>query len=103
MAASWRTDRRSSTERGYTYQWRKARARYLQSNPLCVYCMKQGRTEAAAVVDHIVKHGGNQDLFWDESNWQALCKLHHDSTKQREEKRQVKSVQIGDDGYPIEE
>ena len=65
--------------------------------------MKQGRTEAATVVDHIVKHGGNQDLFWDESNWQALCKLHHDSTKQREEKRQVKSVQIGDDGYPIEE
>ena len=55
------------------------------------------------MVDHIIKHGGNQDLFWDENNWQALCKLHHDSTKQREEKRQVKSVQIGADGYPIEE
>ena len=103
MAASWRGDRRNSHERGYNYQWRKARARYLQSHPLCAYCMKQGKTEAATVVDHIVKHSGNQDLFWDESNWQALCKLHHDSTKQREEKRQVKSVQIGADGYPIEE
>ena len=84
MSASWRTDRRSSTERGYTYQWRKARARYLQSNPLCVYCMKQGRTEAATVVDHIVKHGGNQDLFWDENNWQAMNKRCHDKKTARE-------------------
>lgn len=103
MAASWRKDKRNSHERGYTYKWRKARERYLLSNPLCVYCMKQGKTEIATVVDHISKHNGNQDLFWDESNWQALCKLHHDSTKQREEKRKIESVQIGVDGYPVGE
>lgn len=28
-----------------------------------------------------------QKLFWSRSNWQGLCKQHHDSTKQRMEKR----------------
>jgi hypothetical protein len=26
-------------------------------------------------------------LFWDVTNWQALCKPHHDATKQAEETR----------------
>jgi 5-methylcytosine-specific restriction protein A len=30
------------------------------------------------VVDHIVPHRGREQLFWDESNWQALCKPCHD-------------------------
>jgi 5-methylcytosine-specific restriction protein A len=30
------------------------------------------------VVDHIVPHRGREQLFWDESNWQALCKACHD-------------------------
>ena len=25
-------------------------------------------------VDHIVPHKGDQQLFWDQSNWQALCR-----------------------------
>jgi 5-methylcytosine-specific restriction protein A len=25
------------------------------------------------VVDHIVPHRGDKKLFWDSSNWQALC------------------------------
>lgn len=32
----------------------------------------------ATVVDHIVPHCGNQQLFWDTDNWQPLCKKHHD-------------------------
>ena len=48
----------------------------------------------ATVVDHIKPHRGNELLFYDARNLQSLCKLHHDSTKQREEKR---GVQIGCD------
>lgn len=33
---------------------------------------------AASVVDHIIPHKGNDDLFWDMSNHQALCKKCHD-------------------------
>lgn len=32
----------------------------------------------AEVVDHIQSHKGDMRLFWDESNWQPLCKRHHD-------------------------
>ncbi|MGE8338123.1 HNH endonuclease [Pseudomonas laurylsulfatiphila] len=81
---SWRSDK-TSTQRGYGYKWQKARERYLRDHPLCVYCARQGLTAAAGVVDHKVPHRGDQSLFWDESNWQSLCKPCHDSVKQAEE------------------
>ena len=85
---SWRTDKRSSTERGYNATWRKARNAYLYDHPLCVMClaMTTPRTVPANVVDHIVPHKGDQALFWDTANWQALCKPHHDSDKQMTER-----------------
>jgi len=33
---------------------------------------------AAGVVDHIVPHKGDADLFWQRTNWQPLCKPCHD-------------------------
>ena len=30
------------------------------------------------VVDHIIPHRGDQKLFWDQNNWQSLCKSCHD-------------------------
>ncbi len=68
----------SSSERGYTYRWQKAAKAFLREHPLCVSCEAQGIVRAAEVVDHIVPHRGNQKLFWDPSNWQALCKRCHD-------------------------
>ena len=62
----------------YGRRWRKARALFLNSNPLCVRCRDRGEVKAADVVDHIVPHKGNQSLFWDQSNWQPLCKRDHD-------------------------
>ena len=47
-------------------------------HPLCVSCQAEGKLTAATVVDHIVPHRGDTKLFWDESNWQPLCKEHHD-------------------------
>ena len=70
----------------YGSRWRKLRARFLAANPLCVYCWRDGIVEQATVVDHIKPHRGDHALFWDQGNWQGLCKAHHDSTKQREEK-----------------
>ena len=72
------TERGSSSARGYNRQWQKARKRYLASHPFCVMCLKEGRMTKATVVDHIIPHRGDPDLFWDESNWQPLCKHHHD-------------------------
>ncbi len=73
-----RSDRDSASRRGYNSRWQKARVRYLHSHPLCVECKKAGKLTQATVVDHIVPHRGDQKLFWDESNWQPLCKPCHD-------------------------
>ncbi|MBF8651987.1 HNH endonuclease [Pseudomonas putida] len=81
---SWRSGMTSS-QRGYDYKWQKARERYLNDHPLCVYCQRNGRITAARIVDHIVAHRGDMTLFWDQSNWQSLCKPCHDSVKQAEE------------------
>ncbi len=70
-------DRPSAASRGYGGAWRKARKRYLQAHPLCVECLKEGRYVRATDVDHIKPHRGDHVLFWDESNWQALCHSHH--------------------------
>ena len=85
----------------YGSRWDKARRAFLAHHPLCVMCQQQGKTVAASAVDHITPHklkaalqSGNtvviaqaQGLFWDRRNWQPLCTLHHNATKQRMEKR----------------
>jgi len=76
----WSPDalRGSAASRGYDSKWRSARVDFLKKNPLCVKCREQGKLNAATVVDHIRPHRGDQQLFWDKSNWQPLCKDCHD-------------------------
>jgi len=80
--------RGSSTDRGYTWKWRVESKQFLAAHPWCVMCQADVpmRYERALIVDHIKPHRGNQTLFWDRSNWQSLCKWHHDSVKQQQER-----------------
>lgn len=104
-AGSWRSDKTSSTARGYGYKWQQARAGYLLAHPYCAYCLREVGISYnqdavaiglacvragiglphAAVVDHVVPHRGDMKLFWDKTNWQSLCASHHSRDKQREE------------------
>ena len=76
---AWSGDRLrgGADARGYDARWRTARKRYLSRHPLCIECLKKGDITPATVVDHIVPHRGDRNLFWDESNWQSLCERHH--------------------------
>jgi 5-methylcytosine-specific restriction protein A len=74
--------RGSSSQRGYGSKWQKAREIFLKENPLCAICER-----TATVVDHIVPHKGDQFLFWDQANWQPLCKSCHDSKTAMEDRR----------------
>ncbi|MCK4817890.1 HNH endonuclease [bacterium] len=67
--------RGSSTERGYGVWWRAYRKIYLIKNPFCVDPIGEhpGVVVAANVVDHIIAHKGNNKLFRDPSNHQAVC------------------------------
>ena len=91
--------RGSSAERGYGGPWQKARDGFLRSHPLCVRHEQRGEKVGADVVDHIVPHRLKQakdsqdpvriakarELFWDQGNWQALCKDCHDSKTEAED------------------
>jgi 5-methylcytosine-specific restriction protein A len=84
--STYDSQRGSSNARGYNVRWQKARVTYLRSHPLCAECERQGRTTPATLVDHIIPHKGDTNLFWDvDGNWQPLCKPCHDRKTARED------------------
>lgn len=92
-------ERGSSAKRGYSYRWQKARTTFLMREPLCKVCSTMLRPVEATEVDHIIPHrlgdainSGDplrthaaQALFWDSSNWQALCGPCHSAKTVRED------------------
>lgn len=76
---------RSADRRGYNAAWRKASKQFLAAHPLCGECRLNGRLVKATVVDHVIPHRGDKELFWDRSNWRALCKRCHDRKTRRED------------------
>lgn len=77
-----RERRGTARQRGYTKQWEKFRQQFLAEHPLCEYCLAKGKTVAAKVVDHDIPHGGDPDLFWN-NTFTALCVPCHSGPKQR--------------------
>lgn len=89
--------RGSSNARGYTWQWSKRARQFLECYPLCgmrpgnvlpveSVCYAAGIRTPATVVDHVIPHRGDPDLFADSvGNWQALCSSCH-SHKTRTER-----------------
>ena len=77
--------RPSAAMRLYDRWWRRESKLFLRKNPKCVDCEADGRTEAATIVDHVIPHRGDRELFRDRSNWQGLCKPHHDTKTARGE------------------
>lgn len=82
-------DVKTTKEKGYNSRWRKERNRYLKKHPLCVRCLAEQKLIKATVVDHKIPHRGDQVLFWDENNWQALCKACHDRKTMTGDRYQV--------------
>ncbi|HZG83844.1 HNH endonuclease signature motif containing protein [Paenibacillus sp.] len=78
-------ERGTAHQRGYNTRWQKARKTFLSRNPLCRHCQDEGFLTPATVVDHVIPHRGDQDLFWDSNNWQPLCKRHHDIKTAKED------------------
>ena len=79
--------RETAHQRGYTSKWRKASKTFLSraENALCVHCKEEGVIMEATVVDHIIPHKKDWKLFWNTSNWQPLCKKHHDRKTAKED------------------
>ena len=75
-------------QRGYGEDWTKLRNAFIQENPLCVECLKEGVTNPENIeIDHIEPISGVNDprrLDW--SNLQALCRSHHKRKTDREQR-----------------
>lgn len=68
-------------------RWREASEAFRSEpeNACCRECLKRGRVRASKVTDHIIPHRGDESLFWDRENWQALCQsCHSRKTNSRE-------------------
>lgn len=80
-AKEYDRQRGSASTRLYDRRWQAASKAFLRLHPLC-QCpeCQEGRIRvtSASVVDHITPHKGDIDLFWNESNWQAMNKNCHD-------------------------
>ena len=85
----------------YGRRWRKIRRQFLTEHPLCVMCEVDGRVVPAQEVDHIKKHGGNPELFFDVDNLQGLCSWHHRTVKAQME-RSGRARGHRADGWPID-
>lgn len=88
-------DRRSSAAEAYhrwykTARWQARRADQIAREPLCAFCLAQGRVTPATVADHVEPHRGDPDLFW-HGDLQSLCDADpwrcHSSTKAKAEQR----------------
>jgi 5-methylcytosine-specific restriction protein A len=65
-----------------TARWQKERSLFLSLFPLCFVCR-----EPSTVVDHRVPHQGDEAAFWNQANWQALCRYCHNAKTGRETRR----------------
>ena len=71
---------RKTTEHLKLYKsssWIKLRKAYLLANPICVICKAKGIRTPANTVDHKIPHKGNRKLFFNQRNWQPLCRSCH--------------------------
>jgi 5-methylcytosine-specific restriction enzyme A len=73
------------------------RKRYLERDPLCAECKRQGRIKLAEEIDHIIPlHKGGT---YEDSNLQGLCKpCHQEKTAADMGVKQKVSISI--DGWP---
>jgi hypothetical protein len=83
-----------------TARWRSLRIAQLTARPLCRYCQDQGHVTPATICDHAEPHRGDPVKFWS-GPFISLCKPHHDSSKQSEERLGRSQAAIGVDGWPV--
>lgn len=83
-----------------THTWKALRNRQLSHNPLCAFCLEEGQTTPATIVDHVERHNGDRMAFFNGA-LQSLCKPHHDGTKQRIEIHGF-DPRVDADGLPVD-
>jgi 5-methylcytosine-specific restriction protein A len=83
-------------------RWRKVAKMFLDQNPLCNPCWKiSGREVPASIVHHKIEHKGDEALFWNWDNLEAVCPSCH-SGHIRVSEHVGYSQACDADGFPID-
>lgn len=105
-SGSWQHHHKTTTERGYGWQWQKLREQILSRDQhLCLTCKAKGRVTPATQVDHIKpKSRGGTD---DPDNLASICSDCHEEKSQREAaeaqgRTYKRKRRVGLDGYPVD-
>jgi 5-methylcytosine-specific restriction protein A len=74
-------DRGTAASRGYDARWQRIRARVLNEEPLCRFCLDDGHVTMAEVVDHVDGDSRNNAR----RNLRPLCERCHNSRTARDQ------------------
>lgn len=85
-------NRPNASGRGYDARWKAAAAKFKRTHPCCLGCAALNRRVATEIVDHVVPHKGDQEVFWNASMWQPSCRWHHDVVKKKLEHLFIQGV-----------
>lgn len=77
--------RERSDELYHSRRWTKLSKAFRSEHPLCVECERKGIITPSEVTDHIIPIGYHD--FWDQANWQALCRKCNIIKGNRDKKR----------------
>ena len=69
----------------YTARWQRNRRQKLQRNPLCEFCLEEGRIEPATEVDHKIPINQGGDPFPRLDDLTSLCAPHHNAKSRAEQ------------------
>jgi 5-methylcytosine-specific restriction endonuclease McrA len=83
-----------------TKRWQRLRRYQRQIEPLCRFCKERGIVTPGAVVDHVIPHNGDVNLFYT-GELQTLCADCHDRIKRMEELHGFRP-DVGLDGWPLD-
>ena len=84
-----------------TTRWRRGRLSFLARNPLCSMCARAADFVLRVLLTTSNPIKGDQLLFFDQANWQALCFNCHNSHKQSVERVGFDQLP-GVDGLPTD-
>ena len=85
----------------HSARWLRTRAAQVAAHPLCAMCKAEGRITAATVCDHVDPRSKETEAGFFAGPFQSLCKPHHDSGKQREERAGFNAA-VDADGWPTD-
>ncbi len=73
-------------------RYKRLRLNFRRAHPLCAECKRRGIIKAADEIDHIIPVEKAPELFWDQTNWQALCRRPCHEAKTANENRREETL-----------